>query len=101
MGEGILYGDVRGFTRYLWETWSPSWQFSNATFEATALSFDNPDFVPVVLQAYRASYGTALNDPRYDAIEAQFLERPIINVPTTILLGAEDGINIFDPSMLE
>jgi len=101
MGEGILYGDRRGFSRYLWETWSPTWDVSDAEFEATAPSFDNPDFVPVVLHAYRSGYGAAINDPRYDAIEAQMAARPPITVPTTILLGADDGINIFNPSMLE
>lgn len=101
MGEGILYGDVRGFTRYLWQTWSPSWEFTDETFETTAVSFDNPDFVPVVLQAYRGSYGAAPNDPRYDEIEAQLAQRPPITVPTTVLLGAEDGVNIFMPYMLE
>ena len=101
IGEGLLYRDRLGFTRYLWETWSPSWAFSDETFKTTALSFDNPDFVPVVLHAYRASYGAAQNDPRYAAIEAQLAQRPSITVPTTILLGQNDGINIFDASMLE
>jgi pimeloyl-ACP methyl ester carboxylesterase len=101
MGEGILFGDRRGFARYLWETWSPSWQFTDAEFEATAPSFDNPDFVPVVLHAYRSGYGAAPNDPRYDDIEARFAQRPPIPVPTTVLLGADDGINIFAPYMLQ
>ena len=57
--------------------------------------------MPVVLHAYRASYGAAQNDPRYAAIEAQLAQRPSITVPTTILLGQNDGINIFDASMLE
>lgn len=33
--------------RLLWRLWSPNWQFAEATFDATASSFDNPDFVPV------------------------------------------------------
>ncbi|MCU0480746.1 MAG: alpha/beta hydrolase [Anaerolineae bacterium] len=101
IGEGILYADAKGFARYLWQTWSPSWEFSDDVFEATAISFMNPDFVPVVLQAYRGSYGLASNDPRYDAIEAQLAQRPPITVNTTVLLGADDGINIFMPYMLE
>ncbi|MBC8099237.1 MAG: alpha/beta hydrolase [Armatimonadetes bacterium] len=100
IGEGLLYGDRRGFTRYLWATWSPSWAFSDDTFEVTAAAFDNPDFIPVVLHAYRSGYGAAQNDPRYDAIEAQLAQRPAITVPTTVLLGGDDGINIFDASML-
>lgn len=101
MGEGILQADRRGFSRYLWQTWSPSWTFTDEEFEATAASFDNPDFVAVVLHAYRSGYGAAENDPRYADIEARFAERPAIEVPTTVLLGREDGINIFQPNMLE
>lgn len=101
IGEGILYADAQGFARYLWQTWSPSWEFSDETFETTARSFMNPDFVPVVLQAYRGSYGLASNDLRYDEIESQLAQRPTISVNTTVLLGADDGINIFAPYMLD
>lgn len=101
MGAALLQWDRRGFCRYLWETWSPTWAFTDATFEATAQSFDNPDFAAVVLHAYRSSYGNAENDPRYDDIEAQLAQRPSISVPTTVLLGKDDGIAIFQPSMLE
>lgn len=100
LGEGILYGDRRGFCRYLWQTWSPTWNFASADFEATAASFDNPDFVAVVLHAYRSGYGKAIEDPRYAATEAQLAQRPPITVPTTVLLGKVDGINIFQPTML-
>ena len=99
MGEGLLYGDRRGFARYLWQTWSPSWTFSNETFEATAVSFDNPDFVQVVLNAYR--WQTAEIDPRYDEIEGRLAQRPPITTPATIMLGRDDGVNIFEPYMLE
>ncbi|NOK63240.1 MAG: alpha/beta hydrolase [Chloroflexi bacterium AL-W] len=99
MGAGLLYGDRRGFARYLWQTWSPSWTFNDETFEATAVSFDNPDFVRVVLNAYR--WQTAEIDPRYDEIEGRLAQRPHITVPATIMLGQADGVNIFEPYMLE
>jgi pimeloyl-ACP methyl ester carboxylesterase len=101
LGEQLLTYDRRGFCRYLWETWSPSWPVAEATFAAAAESFDNPDFVAVVLHAYRSGYGQAANDPRYDAIEGQLAQRPPITVPTTVLLGEDDGINLFVPEMLE
>ena len=56
LGEGVLRADRRGFCRYLWEAWSPTWRFSEEEFEAAAPSFDNPDFTEVVLHAYR--YGS-------------------------------------------
>jgi pimeloyl-ACP methyl ester carboxylesterase len=101
LGEVVLNTDRRGFARYLWQTWSPSWAFSDQTFEVTAGSFDNPDFAAVVLHAYRSGYGAAIPDPRYADIETRLAQRPSIPVPTTVLLGKEDGINIFAPYMLE
>jgi pimeloyl-ACP methyl ester carboxylesterase len=101
MGAALLQWDRRGFCRYLWETWSPSWAFTDGAFETTAQSFDNPDFAAVVLHAYRSGYGQAENDPRYNLIEAQLAQRPSISVPTTVLLGKNDGIAIFQAYMLE
>ncbi len=46
--------------------WSPNWRFDDATFERTAASFDNPDFVDVVIHSYRHRYGNAPGDPRFD-----------------------------------
>jgi pimeloyl-ACP methyl ester carboxylesterase len=100
MGEQLLTYDRRGFCQYLWRTWSPSWSIDEGRFAATAESFDNPDFVAVVLHAYRAGYGQVALDPRYDAIEARLAQRPAISVPTTVLLGRDDGINLFQPAML-
>lgn len=101
LGENLLTYDRGGFCRYLWDTWSPSHPWDDAAFAATADSFDNPDFVAVALHAYRSGYGQAPNDPRYAAIEAQLAQRPPIAVPTTVLLGHDDGVNLFAPDMLE
>ena len=35
----------REICRLLWQEWSPTWRFDDATFDRTAPSFDNPDFV--------------------------------------------------------
>jgi pimeloyl-ACP methyl ester carboxylesterase len=76
----------------LWELWSPNYRFDDATYEQTAASFDNPDFVAVVIQSYRHRYGNAPGDPRYAAIEAELARRPIISVPAIVLHGAADGV---------
>jgi pimeloyl-ACP methyl ester carboxylesterase len=39
--------------RLLWRLWSPSWRFDEATYDRTAASFENPDFVEVVIHSYR------------------------------------------------
>ena len=82
----------REICRLLWQEWSPSWRFDDATFERTARSFDNPDFVDVVIHSYRHRHGNAPGEPRFDAIEHRLAERPSLTVPSVILEGAEDTV---------
>lgn len=91
-GRAGLAQDRRGFCRLLWQLWSPNWAFDDATFEATATSFDNPDFVDVTVQSYRHRYSEAPGDPAFDALEARLAEQPKITVPTIVLHGAADGV---------
>jgi pimeloyl-ACP methyl ester carboxylesterase len=83
----------REICRMLWADWSPGWRFDDATFERTAPSFDNPDFVSIVIHSYRHRHRHAPGDPRFDAIERRLAERPIITVPSVILHGAEDTVD--------
>lgn len=78
--------------RLLWELWSPNYRFSDIDYAKTAASFDNPDFVAVVIQSYRHRYGNAPGDPRYAAVEARLAAQPTIGVPTVVLHGAADGV---------
>jgi len=39
----------RDFSKLIWQTASPKWNFDDATFERTAVSFDNPDHVSIVI----------------------------------------------------
>jgi pimeloyl-ACP methyl ester carboxylesterase len=92
-GRVGLAANRREICRLLWRDWSPGYRFDDATFEATAVSFDNPDFVPVVIHSYRHRHGNAPGDPRFDAIERRLAERPLITVPSMVLHGAEDGVD--------
>jgi len=87
-----LAADRRAFCRLLWELWSPHWAFDDATFERSAASFDNPDFVAVTIQSYRHRYGNAAGDPALDEIEARLAAQPKIAVPTIALQGEADGV---------
>jgi pimeloyl-ACP methyl ester carboxylesterase len=78
--------------RLLWELWSPNYHFTDADYAKTAASFDNPDFVAVVIQSYRHRYGNAPGDPRYAEFEARLAARPAITVPTIVLHGEADGV---------
>jgi pimeloyl-ACP methyl ester carboxylesterase len=83
----------RAICRLLWQEWSPTWHFDNDTFERTAASFDNPDFVPIVIHSYRHRHGNAPSDPCFEQVERHLATRPPITVPTTVLHGAEDGVS--------
>jgi pimeloyl-ACP methyl ester carboxylesterase len=72
--------------------WSPEWRFDDATYDKSAASFDNPDFVNVVIQSYRHRFGYAPGDPALDDIEARLARRPTIAVPTIVLHGGHDGV---------
>jgi len=91
-GRMGLERNRREICRLLWQEWSPSWRFDDATFDRTAASFDNPDFVPVVIHSYRVRHGNAPSDPRFAEIERRLSARPPITVPTMILHGAEDTV---------
>ena len=91
-GRMGLERNRREICRLLWKEWSPSWRFDDATFERTAASFDNPDFVPVVIHSYRVRHGNAPSDPRFADVERRLSARPPITVPTMILHGAEDTV---------
>jgi pimeloyl-ACP methyl ester carboxylesterase len=79
--------------RLLWQEWSPNWRFDDATFDRTAPSFDNPDFVPVVIHSYRHRHGNAPSDPHFDRVERHLATQPPIQVPTIVLHGAEDTVS--------
>lgn len=91
-GRAGLAQNRRDICRLLWQLWSPNWRFDDATFARTAASFDNPDFVEVVIQSYRHRYGAAPGDPRIEAVEQRLAGQPLISVPTIVLHGACDGV---------
>ncbi|HYE91975.1 MAG TPA: alpha/beta hydrolase, partial [Terriglobales bacterium] len=93
--------DRRALCRYLWHTWSPTWQFSDATYDRTASSFDNPDFVDVVIHSYRHRHRNAPGDPRFDEVEKRLGGRPPITVPTVILHGGDDAVGLREPEAQE
>jgi pimeloyl-ACP methyl ester carboxylesterase len=91
-GRAGLQENRRALCRYLWQTWSPTWHFTDETYEQTAPSFDNPDFVDVVIHSYRHRLGNAPGEPRFKAIEEQLATRPKIDAPSITLYGQDDGI---------
>lgn len=90
-GRAGLTANRRDIAKLLWRLWSPNWSFNDATFEATAHSFDNPDFVEVVIHSYRVRYGYVAGDPALAQIETKLATQPKIGVPSITLQGEALG----------
>jgi pimeloyl-ACP methyl ester carboxylesterase len=91
-GRAGLAANRREIAKILWQQWSPNWAFDDATFDRTAATFDNPDYVDVVIHSYRHRYGLAEGDPQYAEVQRRLAAQPAISVPTITLDGAGDGV---------
>jgi pimeloyl-ACP methyl ester carboxylesterase len=92
-GRAGLTANRRDICRLLWRLWSPNFSFDDATYERSAASFDNPDFVDVVIQSYRHRYRYAPGDPAIEPIEQALAAQPKITVPTIVLHGEAAGVS--------
>jgi pimeloyl-ACP methyl ester carboxylesterase len=91
-GRAGLEQNRRELCKLLWKLWSPNWDFDDATYQRTAASFDNPDFVPVVIHSYRHRYGLVPGDRAVEDTERRLATQPRISVPTLALDGGGDGV---------
>src|SRR6202012_4997085 len=66
--------------------------FTDDEFSATATSFDNPDFVDVVVHSYRHRYGLAAGAPAYQDPQDTIATQPAITVPTVVIDPERDGL---------
>lgn len=82
----------REFARLLWHEWSPDWSFTDDEFASTATSFDNPDFVEVVVHSYRHRYRLVAGDPAYQGLEDTIDAQPQIPVPTVVIEPRSDPL---------
>ena len=92
-GRAGLAANRRELCRLLWRLWSPNMAVDEAAYGRTAASFDNPDFVDVVIQSYRHRHRAAPGDPALEPIEQRLASRPPITVPAIVLHGAADGVD--------
>ena len=77
--------------RYLWDTWSPAWSYSDEDYARSAPSFDNPDFVDICVHSYRHRHVNAPGEQRFVEVERRLAERPVITVPAIVLRAAQSG----------
>jgi len=81
----------REFAKLIWRLASPKWNFDDATFDRSAVAFDNPDHVAIVIHNYRWRQGLADGEARYDALEKRLATAPVITVPTITMEGDANG----------
>jgi len=79
--------------KLLWRLWSPTWRFDEATYARTATSFENPDFVAVVIHSYRHRFALVPGDPTVEDTERRLAAQPPIAVPTITLHGSDNGVS--------
>ncbi|HTC87345.1 MAG TPA: alpha/beta hydrolase, partial [Bryobacteraceae bacterium] len=91
-GRAGLAANRRSLSKFLWQTWSPGWHFSDEEYNRTAPSFDNPDFVDVVIHSYRHRNGGAPGEARFQEMEKELAKRPKIAAPSILLYGATDPL---------
>ncbi len=90
-GEVGLRENRHDIIRYLWDTWSPDWTYSDEDYARSAPSFDNPDFVDVVIHSYRHRHGNVAGEARFLEMERMLAERPVISVPAVVLRAGASG----------
>ena len=91
VGREGLARNRKALCRYMWQQWSPTWKFSDAVYDLTAASFENPDFVDCVIHSYRHRNFNAPSEPRFLDVEKRLATRPTVDVPTIVLHGNDDG----------
>ena len=91
-GFNSLTKNRNDIIKFLWKTWSPTWKFSKKDFELSQESFQNSDFVDVVIHSYKHRYGLVDGDKSYSAIENKLSLTPNIEVPTITIDGLMNGV---------
>ena len=86
------------FSKLIWQIASPKWRFDDATFNRSAIAFDNPNHVAIVIHNYRWRLGLAEGEPKFDDPEKKLAQFPAIAVPTITLEGDANGAPHPEPS---
>jgi pimeloyl-ACP methyl ester carboxylesterase len=58
-GRAGLAANRNDITRLLWTNENPTWRYDDAAFQRSAASWENPDYVDVVIHSYRHRLGLA------------------------------------------
>ncbi|GAB3921609.1 alpha/beta hydrolase [Mucilaginibacter myungsuensis] len=90
-GKAGYAANTKAFNKLIWQTASPDWKFTDTDYSRSAVAFNNPDHVAIVIHNYRWRLGLAKGEARYDAVERKLALAPAITVPTVTLEGDANG----------
>jgi pimeloyl-ACP methyl ester carboxylesterase len=91
-GRAGLDANRRDLAKLIWRFNSPKWEFDDAVFDRAAASFDNPDYVNIVIHNYCWRLSFAEGDPQHRDLEERLSEGPVIAAPTITLDSDSDGV---------
>jgi pimeloyl-ACP methyl ester carboxylesterase len=98
VGAATFSANVEAFVRSCWRDWSPSFQLSPEASRTLFSQFDNPVYADLVIHYYRHGPGEAPGRPRYAADQERLDQWPAVTVPSTFLVGLDDGCEIPEAS---
>jgi pimeloyl-ACP methyl ester carboxylesterase len=93
-GRETVRKNGKAFARLQWDNWSPPGWFSDADFERTARSFENPDWPEITWHSYSVRWGEADKDPRYAEFDRLAKSAKSIVVPTLMIQGGSDAVTL-------
>lgn len=92
-GEVAVRADPIGFSRIMWNNWSPVGWYTEATFEQVSQSWKNSDFVDVTLHSYRSRWDETEPDEKSRPLEEKIKSTKTLSLPTLYIQGEVDGVN--------
>ncbi|PSL25817.1 alpha/beta fold hydrolase [Chitinophaga ginsengisoli] len=97
-GRAGYAANTRDFNKLIWQLASPTWHFSDSTYNQSATAFDNPDHVQIVIDNYRWRLGLTKGEAKYDELEKKLATGPAITIPSVTLEGDANGAPHPDPA---
>ena len=95
-GRKVMHENAEAFCHELWQSWSPTWSFSERDFAAAAKAWRGPQFADIVLHYYRTRWDGALGVRAYDNLQTRLnaQPKPKISVPTIYVQGGADACDL-------
>jgi pimeloyl-ACP methyl ester carboxylesterase len=97
-GADAFSRDPAALVRWAWARWSPGFALPEGALEAILAATDNDEFAGDVVHYYRHGAGEAPGSPVYERAQRILDTWPVIDVPTTFLIGTDDGCETLAPA---